>query len=128
MSSTLVPQVDPCNSYRDLKVWQRAIELSVTLYAYTADFPREEIYGLSGQLRRAGVSIASNIAEGWGRSSSGEYRQFIGMARGSNFEVQTQLVIAKKLGFGTAEKLQTVEDLSAEVGKMLVALMKRLGS
>ncbi|HEX3471512.1 MAG TPA: four helix bundle protein [Silvibacterium sp.] len=126
MSSTLSNQTELCNSYRDLKVWQRAIELSIAIYQLTADFPREEIYGLSTQLRRAGVSIASNIAEGWGRSSSGEYKHFVGIARGSNFEVQTQLVIARSLGFGPAEKLQSAEELSAEVGKMLVAMMKKL--
>jgi len=68
MSSTTAPSVEPFKSYRDLQVWRRAIDLSVALYQYTAEFPREEIYGLSGQLRRAGVSVASNIAEGWGRS------------------------------------------------------------
>jgi len=128
MSSTTAPSVEPFKSYRDLEVWRRAIDLSVALYQYTAEFPREEIYGLSSQLRRAGVSIASNIAEGWGRSSTGEYRQFIGIARGSNFEVQTQLEIARRLGFGTPEKLFAAESLAAEVGKMLVALMKKLGS
>ncbi len=126
MSSTLSLRDESCSSYRDLKVWQRAIELSIALYRFTADFPREELYGLSSQLRRAGVSIASNIAEGWGRSSSGEYKHFIGIARGSNFEVQTQIVIARSVALGSAEKLQTAEDLSVEVGKMLVALMKKL--
>lgn len=126
MSITPSTENETCNSYRDLRVWQRAIELSIAIYKLTADFPREEIYGLSSQLRRAGVSIASNIAEGWGRASSGEYKHFVGIARGSNFEVQTQLVIARSLAFGAPQKLQTTEDLSAEVGKMLVALMKRL--
>ncbi|MBV8438526.1 MAG: four helix bundle protein [Silvibacterium sp.] len=124
MSNTTSAPHETCNSYRDLKVWQRAIELSVALYRLTVGFPKEETYGLSSQLRRAGVSIASNIAEGWGRASSGEYKHFLGMARGSNFEVQTQLVIARNLGFGEQNKLQTAEDLSAEVGKMLVAMMK----
>src|SRR5271170_2423052 len=116
MSRTPSLQDESCSSYRDLKVWQRAIELSIALYRFTADFPREELYGLSSQLRRAGVSIASNIAEGWGRSSSGEYKHFVGIARGSNFEVQTQIVIARSLGFGAAEKLHTADDLSVEVG------------
>ncbi len=71
------------DSYRDLIAWQRAIQLSVAIYKLTGAFPKEEIYGLSSQLRRAGVSIASNIAEGYGRGSSGEYKQFLGMARGS---------------------------------------------
>jgi four helix bundle protein len=91
-------------SYRDLIVWQRAVQMSVALYRLTAAFPREEVYGLTSQLRRAGVSVASNIAEGWGRQSQGEYKQFLGIARGSNMEVQTQLVIATELGFGETQK------------------------
>ena len=81
------------NNYKDLKVWKKSVDLAVKVYEIMRDFPREEIYGLSAQLRRAGVSTASNIAEGWGRGSRGEFRQFLGTARGSNFEIQTQLVI-----------------------------------
>ena len=77
-------------------------------------------------MRRAAVSIASNIAEGYGRVSTGEYKQFLGMARGSNSEVQTQLVIAHQLTFGDQSKLQTAEGLSMEVHRMLVALMKSI--
>jgi four helix bundle protein len=96
-------------SHRDLIVWQRAIEMTVAVYELTAKFPREEIYGLAAQLRRAGVSVASNIAEGYGRASTGEYRQFLGMARGSNLELQTQLVIARKLSLGNAAKIDHAE-------------------
>ncbi|MEZ2348680.1 four helix bundle protein [Terriglobus sp. RCC_193] len=113
-------------SYRDLIVWQRAVQLSVALYKLTATFPREELYGLTSQLRRAGVSVASNIAEGYGRRSTGEYKQFLGMARGSNMEVQTQLVIAGELGFGDPVKFKESESLSHEVGKMLVAMMNKI--
>ena len=113
-------------SFRDLIVWQRAVQMSVALYRLTAGFPREELYGLSSQLRRAGVSVASNIAEGYGRQSTGEYKQFLGMARGSNMEVQTQLVIAGQLGFGEEAKLHIAESLSHEVGRMLVSLMNKL--
>jgi four helix bundle protein len=113
-------------SYRDLVVWQRAIQMSVAIYKLTCAFPREELYGLTSQLRRAGVSVASNIAEGYGRGSTGEYRQFLGMARGSNMEVQTQLEIAKELGFGDTETRNRSEGLSSEVGKMLVAIMNKL--
>ncbi|HEX4308417.1 MAG TPA: four helix bundle protein [Acidobacteriaceae bacterium] len=113
-------------SYRDLDVWQRAIEMSLALYGITSEFPREEIYGLTSQLRRAGVSVASNIAEGYGRSTRGEYRQFLGIARGSNLEVQTQLVIARGLGIGGAKKIADAEKLSVDVGRMLVVLMRRL--
>ncbi len=88
--------------YRDLIVWQRAVQMTVEVYHLTDTFPRQEMYGLSSQMRRAAVSVASNIAEGWGRQSDGEYKQFLGIARGSNMELQTQLIIAGKLGFGEA--------------------------
>jgi four helix bundle protein len=98
-------------SYRDLTVWQRAIEMSVALYRTTEKFPKTEIYGLTSQLRRAGVSTASNIAEGFGRGSTADYLKFLRVARGSNFEVQTQLVIAKELGLGKTQELEAVEYL-----------------
>jgi four helix bundle protein len=107
-------------------VWQRAIELSVGIYKLTAEFPKEELYGLTSQLRRAAVSIASNIAEGYGRGSKGEFRQFIGVARGSVLELQTQLVIATELNFGEAVHRQAVDALAEETGKMLWALQKKL--
>lgn len=113
-------------SHRDLIVWQRAIDLSVAVYELTRQFPREEIYGLVSQLRRAAVSIASNIAEGYGRTSTGEYLQFLGIARGSNLELQTQLVIARRLSLGSAEPIDQAEALSAEVAKMLVSLMSHV--
>jgi len=113
-------------SYRDLLVWQRSIELSLTIYRLTQGFPKEELFGLTSQVRRAGVSVASNIAEGYGRMSAGEYKQFLGMARGSNHEVQTQLFIACELGYGNTETLQKAEGLSIEVGKMLTAMLKNL--
>ena len=113
-------------SYRDLVVWQRAIEMTVAVYRLTADFPKEEIYGLTSQLRRASVSVASNIAEGYGRTSTGEYVQFLGMARGSNLELQIQLVIAGKLGIGNAQQLAETEALSFEVSKMLVSLLAKV--
>jgi four helix bundle protein len=116
------------NSFRDLIVWQRAIQLSTAIYRLTTDFPKEETYGLTSQLRRAGVSVASNIAEGYGRASTREYKRFLAMARGSNLEVQTQLTIAGELGFGAAPKLHATEELSHEVGKMLSAIMTKLGA
>jgi four helix bundle protein len=92
-------------SFRDMVVWNRSIELCVAVYEFTRTFPSDELYGLRSQLRRASVSIPSNIAEGCGRRSTGELIQFIGIARGSNFEVQTQLVIATRLSFGTPSGL-----------------------
>ena len=113
-------------SFRDLLVWQRSIQMSVAIYRLTASFPKEETYGLSSQLRRAGVSVASNIAEGYARNSTGEYKQFLGMARGSNSEVQTQFVIARELGFGSPQLLDNAEGLSNEVGKMMAAILRNL--
>ena len=113
-------------SYKDLLVWQRSIQMTVAIYRLTQSFPTEEKYGLVSQLRRAGVSVASNIAEGYGRLSTGEYKQFLGMARGSNSEVQTQLVIASELGYGDAQLLKQVDSLSQEVAKMLVSLLQKL--
>jgi four helix bundle protein len=78
-------------------------------------------------MRRAAVSVASNIAEGYGRRTTGEYLQFLGNARGSNSELQTQIVIARELGFGSLASLQEIERLSTEVGKMLHAMMLKLG-
>ncbi len=113
-------------SFRNLAVWQRAIELTLAVYKLTSSFPDSERFGLTNQLRRASVSVASNIAEGYGRATKGEYIQFLGHARGSNSEVETQLVIAKALGFGSAEVLQKAEELCDEVGRMLGAIMKTL--
>lgn len=113
-------------SFRNLAVWQRAIELSLAVYKLTSSFPDSERYGLTNQLRRAAVSVASNIAEGYGHSTKGEYIQFLGHARGSNSEVETQPVIAKALGFGSSQMLHKAEESCNEVGRMLGALMKSL--
>jgi four helix bundle protein len=114
------------SSFRDLQVWQRAIQTSVAIYRLTESFPKEETYGLTSQLRRAGVSVASNIAEGYGRGTRGEYKQFLAIARGSILEVQTQLIIATELGFGGPEALKATMRLSEEVSKMLYALLQKL--
>lgn len=112
--------------YQELMVWQRAMEMTVQVYELTAAFPREEVYGLTSQLRRAAVSVASNIAEGRGRISQGEFRQFLGTAQGSNFEVQTQLEVSRRLRFGSEALLDNAMNLSIEVGKMLSSLMASL--
>jgi four helix bundle protein len=113
-------------SFKDLVVWQRAIQLTVAVYKLTSSFPASERFGLTIQLRRASVSIASNIAEGYGRSTKGEYLQFLGHARGSKCEVETQLVISKELSFGSEQERQLAESLADEVGRMLVAIMRKL--
>jgi four helix bundle protein len=113
-------------SFRDLQVWQRAIQLSVAVYRLTKDFPKEEVYGLTSQIRRASVSVPSNITEGHGRLGTGEYRQFLGIARGSNFELQTQIEIARALGLGNAKLLDDAEGLSFEVGKMISGILNSI--
>jgi four helix bundle protein len=121
-----VPGGNVGESFRNLTVWQRSIELTTAVYRLTSSFPDSERFGLSNQMRRAAVSVASNIAEGYGRSTTGEYVQFLGHARGSNSELETQIVISKALGFGSEQMLQTSEELCSEVGRMLCALMKSL--
>jgi len=113
-------------SFRDLKVWQKAIGLSVSVYEFTGEFPRPELYALSSQMRRASVSVASNIAEGSARGTQRDFRQFVRLARGSNCELQTQIVIARQLGFGDQGKGEKLEALSQEIGKMLSGLSKYL--
>ena len=113
-------------SFRDLVVWQRAVEMSLAVYKLTSGFPSSERFGLTDQLRRASVSVASNIAEGNGRSTTGEYRQFLGHARGSVCEVQTQLVISSGLNYGSSSKREAAETLCGEVSRMLNALMSTL--
>ena len=113
-------------SFKGLEVWQRTIELTVVVYKLTSNFPASERFGLTNQLRRAAVSVASNIAEGYGRATTGEYLQFLGHARGSSSEVETQLVIAKALAFATKEKIEKAEGLCSEVGRMLNTMMTTL--
>jgi len=114
------------DSFMDLVVWQRAVELSTEIYRLTASYPKSEQFGLVNQMRRASVSIASNIAEGYGRRTRGEYLQFLGNARGSKCELQTQIVIAKSLDFGAGTSYERTEQLCADVSRLLIALMNKL--
>jgi four helix bundle protein len=113
-------------SFRDLQIWQKSMQLAVATYQLTRGFPREELYGLTSQIRRSAVSVPSNIAEGQGRLNLGEFKQFLGIARGSNCELQTQLEIAGALGFGEPELLRDAGGLSQEVGKMIYAFLESL--
>jgi four helix bundle protein len=108
--------------HRDLLVWQRAMKLVKDIYANTADFPRHELYGLASQLRRAAVSVPSNLAEGASRNSTGEFRQFIGNARGSLAEVETQLEIARDLGYLSADVAERILHEVDEISRMLAGL------
>jgi four helix bundle protein len=102
------------------------MQLVTAVYRITREFPRDEIYGLTSQLRRSAVSVASNIAEGYGRMSKGEYRQFLGMARGSNYEVQTQLAVARELAYAEHDAISGCERLSDEVARMLNSMLVSL--
>jgi four helix bundle protein len=113
-------------SFRDLQVWQRSMQLTIAVYRLTQQFPREELYGLTSQLRRTAVSVPSNIAEGQGRLGTAEFKQFLGISRGANFELQTQLEIARMIGIGDAKSIEEAESLSHEVGRMLYALLQSL--
>ena len=114
-------------THKDLTVWQKAMELVMEVYKATKMFPREEIFGLTSQMRRAVVSIPSNIAEGYGRLHQRETENFLSIALGSASELETQLILSKDLGYIS---LDEVEQLTIEVQniiKMLAALIKSLG-
>jgi four helix bundle protein len=111
-------------TYRDLKVWQSAVALAVDVYRLTKGFAREEIYGLSSQMRRSAVSIASNIAEGKGRFSQRELLQFLFRARGSLLELQTQIPIGFDLGYLDESGHKTTIALASETGRLLNGLIK----
>lgn len=112
-------------SYRDLRVWQEAMALAELCYRHTSDFPRDELFGLTAQIRRAAASIPANIAEGWGRESTGAYIQFLRIAQGSCKELETHALLAQRVldrGEGLAEVLAA----SDTVGKMLRGLIRSL--
>ena len=116
-------------SYRDLIVWKKAMELAKAVYLLVKYLPKEETYVLSDQMRRAAVSIPSNIAEGQARQSTKEFLQFLSIARGSRAELETQLLLAKDFGYFRSvpeSELQTVFALSDEVSKMLSTLISKL--
>ncbi|MDI6853441.1 MAG: four helix bundle protein [Deltaproteobacteria bacterium] len=113
-------------SYQDLVVWQKAMSLVTEIYRISQKFPKEEIFGLTSQIRRAAVSIPSNIAEGQGKSSTGEFKSFLGHAKGSLAELETQILIAKNLNFVSENEVDQLLILIAEVGRILNALVSAL--
>jgi len=113
-------------SYRDLLIWQQSMALASTVYAVTRSFPREELFGLSAQLRRAAVSIPSNIAEGHGRGSDKHFCLFLMQARGSLFEVETQLDIAANLGYLTPEAASEIRRSTQEIARRTNALLRTI--
>ena len=114
--------------YRELKVWQKAVNLTVLIYKLTRSFPKSEVYGLTSQMRRAAVSVASNIAEGRGRINSGEFRPFLSIVRGSVCELLTQIHVARALDLGMPGQLDEAELSSNELSKMLLSFIQTLST
>jgi len=110
-------------SFRDLIAWQKAMDLVTAIYRVTESFPKSETYGLMRQIREAAISGPSNIAEGKGRQTKRDYLQFLYRARGSLFEVETQLEAAKRLGFLDDERFATTNELARETGRVLNGLI-----
>lgn len=113
-------------SYRDLIAWQKSIDLVTEVYRCTRTFPKEETYGLVSQLRRAAVSVPSNIAEGHARITTGEFRQFLGHALGSLTEIETQIVIAQRLGFVASDEFEGLLKRTNEIGRVLRGLLQSI--
>ena len=113
-------------SYRDLDVWQIAMDIVVEIYRVTRAFPAEEKFGLTAQLRRAAIAIPSNIAEGRNRLGAAEFRRFVSIARGSVAEVETQLAVATALAFVSSGEIASLSSRLDELSKMLFGLYRRL--
>ena len=126
-ATTLVMNNTP-RSYKDLIVWQKGITLAKLIYGSTRYFPREEKFGLVAQMRRAAVSISSNLAEGQARHTTGEFVQFISHAEGSVAELDTQLILSIELGFCRESDVESAFNLVAELRKMLNVLRRKLAT
>jgi four helix bundle protein len=112
--------------FRQLKVWERAHELALAVYKSTSNFPREELYGLTSQIRRSSMSIPTNIAEGCGRGSDADFAHFLQIAMGSACETEYQLLLSKDLGFIHPDEYSTLQELAQEVKRMISGLLKTL--
>ena len=114
--------------YEQLIVWQKAMDLTVEIYRLTKMLPKEELYAITNQMRRAAISIPSNIAEGQSRKSPKEFIQFLNIAKGSNAELFTQLLICERVGYISSSNLIQIKELSREIGRMLSTLISRIES
>ena len=122
----MVSSVGHIKSYEDLEVWQLAMTLAEQCYHLTRDFPRDELYGLTSQIRRAAVSIPANIAEGYGRNQIGNFIQFLRISQGSCRELETHLMLAERLKIAKGENIQPCKESTTRVSKMLRALVRSL--
>jgi four helix bundle protein len=115
-------------SYRDLKVWQKTIDLAEQVYSISKIFPREEQYGLTSQMRRCAVSVAANIAEGYGRDSDGSFVQFLRVSQGSLKELETLVIIGQRVGMVDQADANNLLSASDEIGRMLRALISTVST
>lgn len=115
-------------SYRDLQVWQKAMELVQLIYQITQSFPADERFGLVSQMQRAAVSVPSNIAEGQGRKSAGAFANHLWVAHGSLLELETQIQIAEQLGYVMSEPSMQLQTLTAQIGRMLHGLAQSVAT
>ncbi len=113
-------------THKDLEVWKQSISFVTDIYKITGNFPKEEIYGITSQIRRAAVSIPSNIAEGAGRNHDKEYLQFLSIALGSTSELETQIIISNNINYINTEQMNTILDKLNNIRKMIVGLKKSL--
>jgi four helix bundle protein len=115
-------------SYRDLKVWQKAMDLTVSCYEATQAFPADERFGLTAQIRRSAVSVASNIAEGYGRDSNGSFVQFLRVSQGSLKELETQVIVSERIGVMNSPSAQSLLSAADEIGRMLRGLINSVNN
>ena len=113
-------------TYRDLVVWQKSMKMVQDVYRLTRDFPKEEIYGITAQIRKCSISIPSNIAEGYGRRSTQDYLRFLKISSGSLYELQTQLEIVFQLNYIAKEDFDLIYEISREIERMLSSLITKL--
>ena len=113
------------HNLKELKIWHKAIDMATDVYRLTIDFPKEEKYGLTSQIRRAAISVPSNIAEGVGRNTDKEFNHFLGISNGSAYELQTQLIISKNLDLVDARVEQILDEIN-QIQKMIYSLQNKL--
>ena len=113
-------------SFKDLIVWQKGIELVNEIYKVTKHFPKEELYGLISQIRRAAISVPTNVAEGWGRGTTKNYIQFLEISRGSLYELNTLIIISTNQEYLSSEKCSEIESTINEIGRILNAIITKL--
>jgi len=119
-------EIEKVNSYKQLLVWQRSVDLVETVYRITAKFPPAEQWGLISQMRRAAISVPSNIAEGYGRQAAGEYRHHLSIGRGSLLELETQIILSGRLQYLGADETKSILAEIEEISKMLATLISKI--